>query len=264
MADPIERAHLRAKIVGSVSAETIYTFCRLHMYLWLNDGNLKPLCTLQNLSAATWKPLPNGNFSATQREAGVYTQFDTDELLEVWDNPVTGDKREPFNFHGGPISIEIGPDGIITGAGATLKPRSMRLEILGDNVILPTESAFSFPTPFKPEAWPKEAGGPLYFWDSHYYFAAQASQLLDKRLNSARSAVQYQNLISFHPWLGMGTTPGRTYGKGLGAKLGSLDDLPKHVRTLFEKQTPQIFNLDSWSKSSSEFGSYMKERTPPG
>ena len=64
-------------------------------------------------------------------------------------NPVTGDVREPFHFRGGPISIEIGPYGVITGAGATLKPRSMRLDVLGDTVLLPTESAFSFPTPFK-------------------------------------------------------------------------------------------------------------------
>ena len=176
---PLERARLRAKIVGSHAAETVYTFCRLHIYLWLNDGNLKPLYTMQNLSAATWKPLPNGNYVATQHEAGVYTKFDTDELLKVWHNPVTGDAREPFHFRGGPITIEIGPDGIITGASATLKPRSMRIDVLGDYVILPTESAFSFPTPFKPEDWPKEAGAPNYYWDSHYLFAARVPEVLD-------------------------------------------------------------------------------------
>ncbi len=259
--DPAARARVRTKIVGSIAPETVYTFCRLHIYLWRNDGNLQPLYTLQNLSAATWRALPNGHYAATQREAGVYTQFDTDELLEQWRNPVTDDVREPFHFRGGPISIEIGPDGVITGAGATLKPRSMRLDVLGDTVLLPTESAFSFPTPFKEQEWPKEAGDPTYYWDSHYLFAARIAEILDESVSFARSVVQYQNLISFHPWMGMGKTPGRTYGKALGVKLGALAELPVAVGALFEAKTPEIFDLSTWQPTR-EFGDYMQQWKP--
>ena len=83
------RARLRTKVVGSIAEETIYRFCRMHIYLWLNDGNLQPLFTMQNLSAAKWQPLPNGHFRNRQFEAGEYTRFDSDEILDSWQNPVT-------------------------------------------------------------------------------------------------------------------------------------------------------------------------------
>ena len=96
--DPRERARILAKIKGSCGEETVYTFCRLHLYLYLNDGNLKPMVTMQNLNASTWKPLPNGNYQGTVREVGAYTAFDTDELIDHWVNPVTGEKREVWQF----------------------------------------------------------------------------------------------------------------------------------------------------------------------
>ena len=61
----------------------------------------------------------------------------------------------------------------------------------------------------------------------------------------------------------MGKTPGRTYGKGLGAKLASLDELPVAVRAALEKKTPQIFVLPSWTPAR-EFGACMQERQPRG
>jgi hypothetical protein len=262
LADPAQRARIMARVRGSAAEQTVYTFCRLHMYLWLNDGNLRPIFTMLNLNAASWKPLPNGNFHASGREVGVYTKFDTDEVIDVWENPVTGEKREVWEFIGGPISVEIGPEGLVTGAGATLKPKEMRPDVLGEMLILTNQSAFSFPNSLNPETWPKEAGGPTFYWDSHYYYAARVSEVLDGGLPSVPAAVQYQNLVSFHPWLGMGRTPGRTYGKGLGAKLTSLDDLPPPVRSALEKRTPEIFDLDAWTKPRNDFAEFVQKRKP--
>jgi hypothetical protein len=260
--DPRERARLQAKVKGSIGEETIYTFNRLHLYLYMNDGNLIPMVSMQNLNVATWKPLPNGNFGGKVHEVGVYTKFDTDEVIEVWKNPVTGETREVWQFVGGPLSVEIGPDGIVTGPEATLKPVSMRIDVIGDMVIMPNASAFSFPNPFKPDQWPKEAGGPTYFWDSHYYFAAKLSDVLDPKQTSVPAAVQFQNLVSFHPWIGMGQRPGRTWGKGLGAKIKSVDGIPAGARAALEKKTPEIFDLKSWKAPRNDFAEYMMKRKP--
>jgi hypothetical protein len=262
LADPASRARIKAKVKGSIVEQTVYTFCRLHMYLWLNDGNLVPMLSMQNLNAATWKPLPNGNFAGTVREVGIYTRFDTDEPVDTWVNPVTGDKREVWPFFGGPLSVEIGPDGIVTGPEATLKPKDMRIDVLGEFAVLPNQSAFSFPSPLKPDAWPKEAGSPTYYWDSMYYFAARVADILDPKQTSVPAAVQFQNLVSFHPWLGMGRLPGRTYGRGLGAKLTSLDDLPAGARRVLEQRAPEIFDLGSWTKPRIDFLEYTQKRKP--
>lgn len=264
--DPKTRAHVLAKIKGSVTNETVYTFCRLHLYLWLNNGNLQPMLTMQNLAAAIWRPLANGHYAAQLREVGVYTRFDSDEVLDTWVNPVTGDERVVWQFASGPLDIEIGPDGIETGPEATLKPKEMRLDVIGDKILAPTQSSFAFPNPFNAanpamaSKWPKEAGDAMFYWDSHYFFAAQLADVLNPEVSSAPSVVQFQNLVSFHPWLGMGQTPGRTWGKGLGTKLKSLDDLPAAARAAFERKTPEIFDLPSWNAPRIDFAEYMQQR----
>ena len=260
--DPAERARIRAMVSGSCGAETVYTFCRLHLYLWFNEANLIPMVSMANLNITAWEPLPNGNYKGKVHEVGVYTKFDTDELIDTWKNPVTGEEREVWQFVGGPLSVEIGPDGVITGPEATLKPKTMRIEQFGDLVLVPSQSAFSFPSPMKPEGWPKEAGGPMYFWDSHYVFGAQAADILNRRVTSAPAFVQFQNLVSFHPWIGMGQKPGRTYGKAYGAKLASLDELPPQARANLERKTPEIFDIASWTKPRLDFIEYMQQRKP--
>ena len=72
--DPKARARLNARIKGSSAEETVYTFCRLHLYLYMNDGNLIPAVSMQNLNVAQWKPLPNGNYAGTVREVQPVTQ----------------------------------------------------------------------------------------------------------------------------------------------------------------------------------------------
>ena len=71
---------------------------------------------------------------------------------------------------------------------------------------------------------------------------------------------QFQNLVSWHPWFGMGGKPGRTYGKAYGTKIKGFDDLPKAARATLEKQTPEIFETEKWTKPRLDFPEYMAWR----
>ena len=260
--DPSARSRLLAKLRGSVAEQTVYTFCRLHLFLWLNEGNLKPMLSMQNLNATHWRPLSTGNFEGTMYEVGVYTEFDTDNVIESWANPVTGDKREVWDFRSGPQKLEMGANGLITHAAAMLKPKEMRIDVLGETLLSANYSALAFPNPLAADKWPKEAGAPTFYWDSHYLFAASVKDLLNPRLNSAPATVQFQNLVSFHPWLGMGQHAGRTYGRGLGAKLRSLDELPRGARAALQKRTPEIFDLPNWKPVGNDFAEFTRQRKP--
>jgi len=260
--DPRERARIRAKVGGSTIEETVYTIERLHLYLMSLEGNLTPMFTMSNLNATKWRPLPNGNYAGTIYEVGVYTEFDTDRLLETWRNPVTGEEREVWEFVGGPISIELGPDGAITGPEATVKPVAMRMEQFGEYLLVPSQSAFSFPNPLDPKVWRKEWSGPKFFWDTHAVQAAPIREVADPALARVNAFSQFQNVVTFHPWLGMGQYPGRTYGKAFGAKLARLDDLSPVIRANLEKKTPAIFDLGAWKQPRIDFVDYVRSRKP--
>jgi Protein of unknown function (DUF1838) len=256
--DPRERARIRAKIVASAAAEAVPAFYRLHIFAYMNQGNLVPLYTMNNVAVKVCRPMPNGNTMITNYEAGVYCRFDTHEVLETWRNPVTDELLEPWHFIGHPLSVEIGPDEVITGAGATLKPKPMAIETIGDTVVMPTMSGFAYPNPFTPAEFPEDSSGPTMYWDSHYTYFSPLQSVADPAVLRAPATIQFQNLVSFQPWVGMGTRPGRTWGRALGAKLRSMDEIPAAARGGLERHTPMLFDLASWPKERDDAQEYRK------
>jgi hypothetical protein len=260
--DPKIRASTRAKVIGSTVDQTIYKFFRLHIYGYLNDGNLVPFFTLNNLNISEWSPLPNGNFKSRTVECGVYCKFDTDEPLESWRNPVTGENLKPWQFVGGPFSVELGPDGVMT-QGAELTPTVLRMEALGEMVFVPTAASNSWPNPMQPDVWPTQSSGKTSYWESHATFAGRTVDVVNPDLPSVKSFGHFQNMASWHPWLQMGNRPGRTYGKAHGTKFASLDDIPAAAMRGFEKHTPEIFDHKNWKKPYLDVPGWMAAHQPP-
>ena len=220
-----------------------------------------PFFTMNNLNVTRWRPLANGHYQGTTTECGVYCRFDTDEVLEEWVNPITLEKRAIWEFIGGPFTLEIGPDGVVT-RNADLQPGSLRMEVLGDLVFVPTRSEFSAPNPLTPQKWPTQSSGSTVYKESHATFSARVSDVADPNLDTAPAFCQFQNLATWHPWLGMGHRPGRTYGRAYGTKLKSVDSIPPVVRAGFERKTPEIFEADAWKGPRLDLPEYMKSHEP--
>ena len=108
---PAERARLRAKVVGSATSEMVDTFYRLDLYAYMNGGNLIPLYTMNNLNVRVCEPLGDETYAFTTYESGAYCRFDTDEVIDHWENPITGETREVWPVVGGPLHVRIGADG---------------------------------------------------------------------------------------------------------------------------------------------------------
>ncbi len=254
--DPVARAQMRARIIGSTAPETVYMFYRLNIYGFAGDGQLVPFFTMNHLSVNQWKRTPLDRFTSKTFESGVYCRFDTDEVLEEWENPLTGEKRRVWQFLGGPFDVTIGPDGIVTKS-AELAPKPLRMETIGDMVILPTAASMARPSPVDPARWPKLYAGPTSYWESQATYAVSRAQAFDENLACADSFCHFQNLGSWHPWLGMGQRPGRTYGNSHGAKLRSVDGIPLTARRGLEKYTPEIFDTANWTKPRQDILEYL-------
>ena len=253
--DPAVRARVRAKVSGSAAEETVYKFYRLHLYAYMHDGNLKPLYTMNNLNVTQCRPLEDNYYSFKVFEAGVYCKFDTDEVLESWENPITGEVREPWTFIGGPLNVKLGPDGVETPPEATVHPTALRMEAYGGMVFVPVASHFSYPSPFDPEEWPKESAGPVNYWDSLFVLASKVEDVVNPDIDNAPAFCQFQNLVSWGPWVGMGGIAGRSYGRAYGTKLSGPDDLPPGARRSLELKAPKIFDVESWT----DYHDYIQE-----
>lgn len=257
------RARTRAKIMGSTAAEDAHTFMRIHFYAYPHEGNLIPLYTMNNLNIRRWSPQPDGSFKVKVFECGTLSKFDTEEPLDYWDNPITGERIKAHHFRGGPLSLTIASDGSIsTGAEATVKPEPLNFQFIDDSIYMLQASAFSYPNPFQPDEWPKESSGAKAFWDSHYVYMTKVNDVTDPDITQAPAYIQLQNLTSWSPWLRMGQTPGRSWGRGFGKKIAGIDDIPAFARADLERRHPQIFDLDSWTELVDEWGDYKRENSP--
>lgn len=253
--DPAVRARVRAKVSGSAAEETVYRFYRLHLYAYMHDANLVPLFTMNNLNVTQCRPLEDNQYAFKVFECGVYCKFDTDEVLESWENPITGEVREPWTFLGGPLNVKMGPDGVETPPEATVHPTPLRMETYGGMVFVPIASHFSYPSPFDPDEWPKESPGRTHYWDSLFVHAARLEDVVNPEINNAPAFCQFQNLVSWGPWVGMGGHAGRSYGRAYGTKLASIDELPAGARKSLELKAPKIFDVENWT----EYHDYIEE-----
>lgn len=254
--DPATRARVRARVAGSCEAETVNIFYRLNLYGFTGDGNLVPFFTLNHLSVNEWTPLPGNRYQARTFECGVYCAFDTDDVLDEWQNPLTGEVRKPFQFLGGPFTVTHGPDGMVA-MGAELTPRPMRMEAFGGSLFVSAMADMARPNPVSPEKYPKFSSGPIAYWDTLATTVAPVAQAFDEGVSSADAFHHFQNLGSWHPWLGMGSRAGRTYGRAAGVKVRSLDQIPAQALKGLQDRTPEIFDRKGWTAPRFDILEYM-------
>ena len=259
---PQRRAWVRAKIMASAGTETVYTFYRVHAFAYLHEGNLEPLFTTHVLNARVCRPSTDTVYQFTTYEVGMVTTFDSDEPLDSWDNPYTGERVKVWPLINGPLAVEARPDSIGTAAGLDLRPDGMRIDVMADMVFLPTVSAVTARHRFQPDEWPRESTGENFYWDSHFTYVAPLAEVTDPDINRTSSIFYLQNLGSWYPWMRMGRHPGRLYGRAHGRKLNHFGEIPDAPRRLFESQVPEIFDLDRWETPRFREDDYMRANRP--
>lgn len=261
LADPAIRARVRARVIGSCGEEMSYKFFRLNVFGYMGDGNLLPFFTMNHLSAGRWSPMAGDQYRSTLWECGYYCRFDTDEALDVWKNPVTGELLDVFHFLGGPFEVTIGADGVVT-EGAEVEPQLMRMEAIADQLMVPTIAGVARPNPVDRQKYPQSWSGAMTYFESQATFSAKVGDAFNENLTAAPAFCHFQNLRSWHPSLRMGDRPGRTYGNARGAKLRELSEIPGHIMADFRKYTPEIFDLDSWKEPRQEVTEYLATQKP--
>lgn len=250
--DPAKRARAWARVMGTLGRETVWTLVRLHIYGYRNDGNLVPFFDVLTTTAATWEQTGEARYRSRIYESGIIFRFDTNEPLEEWQNPFTGEMRPVFHHKAGPFETTIGPDGLEPGPQITMRPKPMVLTAIEDTVYFTSQSAFSFPTPFPPADFPGAAPGERLYLDSHFTFTVPRAALLDEASASAPRGIMLNNLFPLSPWMGVGGIAGRTFGRGVGRKLSGEDALPPYVRTANERFAPALFKRDIWTERYDE------------
>ena len=247
--DPLVALRTHVKLVGSLAQETIYSFMRLNIYADTGEGNFIPLFTLNNILVDHWTPKGDDQYEMRKYEVGFYSRHDSHEILEHFDNPVTGKREAIHQFLLGPVPRVYTPDGVIA-MGFT--PKALPIEVIGDRVFLATESIENRPDIVHP--------GKTTYVNSFMTMSAPLQDVINPAVMSAPSHLQLQNKTRWAPWMGMDDRAGGTVARGFGGKISSLEALPKSVYVGARKLVPKIFKTESWNEFLFEDSEFLKQR----
>ncbi len=239
--DPVDAMRAHVKLVGSLATEEVVSFYRLNIYADLHDGNYIPLYTMNNLLIDRWEAKANNIHQMIKYEAGYYTAFDSYEPLSTFTHPVTQETLPLQNFRLGPVPRGYSPDRFVVMG---FHPNPLPLEVLSGRVFLATQSIESSPSFTDPTK--------TRYTNSFMTYSATLEDMQNDQLASAPVHAQLQNKTEFLPWMKMGDRPGGTVVRGFGGKVAGLDALPPGVLEDYEKQVPQILDLENWKGFASE------------
>lgn len=247
--DPVTAMRTHVKIVGSLGKEPVYSFYRLNLYGDLGEGNFVPFFTMNNILVDYWEPQGENRHVMRKYEVGYYTQYDSYEPLEHFDNPVTGERVAIHHFRLGPVPRTYTPTEVIAMG---FKPNLLPIEVIGDRVFLATESIEAAPDMVRP--------GKTNYVNSFSTMSALLSDVADPQVLSAPAHLQLQNKNKWQPWMGMGDRPGGTVARGFGTKIRGLDALPPGVAEGAKRFVPEIFDTENWTDFVFEDTEYLRSR----
>lgn len=243
--DPVSRAKLIAKVLGSTEEAERHGFLKFHIYGFAGDGNIVPFFTMNNYIVQKWRPAEDGDFEVDHYEVAYYSKFDSDEPIESWENPLTGEVVDVPHFVLGPVPRIYGPSQV--GNKSSFSSDPLNITMIGDRVYIPTLSSFSVDNTMSPEDWGPYSSGPKIYWDSMLVYSADVEDVFDEEKTHVDAEIHMQNLVSWAPYLKLGQTPGRTMARAYGQHVSGYDALPPKIRKNLEKYTPEIFDIENWT-----------------
>lgn len=164
-------------------------------------------------------------------EISYFTDLTTGKLVETWTNPITNK------------TVSVPQTRSLMG-----KVMIKRTGLLPINS--PMFAAMEFGHQFRPAVVMRDevsiteeirirskpaSSGPRFRHNENTTYTAAAKDLANSKLVTVPTAISYQSLIGFSPWMGMDGIDGLNMGRGTGHRVASAKELPPYFLELTEK-----------------------------
>jgi hypothetical protein len=254
--DPEAALNAYVKLRGSTVKETVFQAYNGDIFM-VADGQVPvPMVGFRGIQKSHWRPHAHGGYANDDYDVGFYVDYHTREILEHWDNPLTGKAVEVFHYRGGPSGghfrvgaeggdVYGGPDGRWSTAGNQLWHTSTR--------------SGSRRNPLQPDDWPQASSGEMILGSSSQSLTGRVDDVRNPDVHQAPSMQIWTNPVSWMPWMEMGQRPGFNTWHWIGAKGVSREDLDPQLVAAVEKVWPGYVNDDTvWQEPTSGRTDYMR------
>ena len=179
--------------------------------------------------SAITDPEKGDGFALVSRELLLYLDPETNEIIDAWENPWTGETTEVLHVNNDPVNFEMyetGRDG---------QPTVWPGEVTDGLWFQRTTVPLFYPNPLG-GAFQSEVGG-TYHATEMFNFFGDTGSLLNTR-EDAEVHVGWVRISDWLPWMKMGGREGTLYFHTAGSKVAGIDALPEVMRTAIAERFP--------------------------
>jgi hypothetical protein len=187
-----------------------------------------PIMRLDGFNVGRAIKKDDGTYQWLSREVAYYRDLKTGNILDKWENPLTGQTNDVLQVVNDPVNGTFGG------------PRPMPWRVKGEDVFLSVDVPLSYPNALLPADFPEESTGPTYFATESFMFFAKLKDFANPKLTSVPSSYAWARTGPWLPWMKMGTRPGYVLYTGQGKKLKNASELDPVVREYTEKNYPDF------------------------
>lgn len=208
------------------------------LYYGVVNNKVTPLYGVMGGTLARYEQLDEWTWAGVSFEVAYFTDWETGELLDTFDNPYTGETVEVPQTRMGPSKLLLSLEGRRSPsesprlAGLDISHRFITPRNERGTVVLVEEIRVGPPEGFK---------GPAFNYNEVTTYRAQMSELADPEVMIANDSTHFNGIVSWRPWLKMGDHPGHLFGTATGGRFKSVDDYPEYYIELTNKHHPDVF-----------------------
>lgn len=164
----------------------------------------------------------DGSYQLAMFELTYYTDLDTGRLLDIFQNPYTGEVNDVMHVRLGPtIRRQTSTGQIVDRDDSTIREYWSQLgpaTVQGDHIWIATDVKAHIVLPF-----PKAPDIRI----NHYTTVlGRRSEVLDPERLSVPASLAFQNILKWEPWMKMGEHAGEMMSRASGCKLEDPSELP--------------------------------------
>ena len=248
--DPAENLRMLSRMWGTIEpGEEAYLYVFGPAFGLLDANNFTPLFRLESLANVRTYPQENGAFRYLANQVILFCDFKTNEVLETWENPYTGETNEVFQYRDGPLDYVLDPNAFperYQMENQDPMERSLVLDwwFRGDTANGDAIARTTLPNKLDPEEWPRASIGPTWTTFEAYRWQAKIAEIEDLSLPSVPSfRGDFQTFKPWEPWMLMGQTPGKIFSvRSTFKPNNNLDEVPDHVVRYIQDNMPEYLH----------------------
>ncbi len=223
----------------------------------------------------------SGAFASFWKEVGFYKDLRTNEIIETWENPYTGETNKVMHIHNRMVKGVFGPafrsQAPVGGEGRRDfkfpnyrasddpgNPFILNWQTVGNQTSVWLDFRGVVPNLLDPKVWVRESTGERLPVCEMFEYVCNDDDLRNPALDRVQHSGSWIRLAPWLPWQMMGRHEGRLFYRCTTRGLDNLEQLPPNILAYAEKNYAEylVEEIDEDMPSESSFEVYMKENEP--